>query len=61
MPAVLNLKPHADNTSKASGNIGFVAQSHNTQFGDARWPTGKLAFRTGYVLRSANEPFLIGT
>ncbi|MEO0870444.1 MAG: MT-A70 family methyltransferase [Pseudomonadota bacterium] len=23
--------------------------------------TGKLAFGTGYVLRSANEPFLIGT
>lgn len=24
-------------------------------------PSGKLAFGTGYILRSANEPFLIGT
>lgn len=38
---------------------GFTFKTAGTWVKRSR--TGKLAFGTGYVLRSANEPFLIGT
>lgn len=48
--------PQALETLKAWG-FSFKTAGHWVK----RTKTGKLAFATGYILRSAGEPFLIGT
>lgn len=51
--------PHMDQALRIMAAWGFAYKTGGAWV--KRTPTGKAAFGTGYLLRSATEPFLIGT